>query len=1098
MRTASSCLTLILLLVGIPSGPDLAEVAGQSMDDAAARARGREATSVLLDGDALSGLKWRSIGPATMGGRIADIEVAKVPGAPDVIYLGTAIGGLFKSTNQGTTWDPVFDSVEGMIGIGHVAVAPSNPNLVWVGTGEANNRQSSSWGEGVYKSVDGGRSWSHMGLKETRHVGRIVIHPTNPDVVYVAGVGHLWGSNPERGVFKSNDGGETWERVLYVDEHTGAIDLAMDPHDPETVFAAMYQRRRRAWGFSGSGPGSGLYRTYDGGESWTELTGGLPEGDKGRIGLDIYRRDGRIIYAMVEADPRRGSAVSGPSQSVAPKGGIFRSTDRGDSWEHVNTLNPRPSYYSQIRIAPDNANRVYVMGTRLHVSDDGGKTFRDDAPVAVGFHPDHHDLWIDPDDSNHMILGGDGGVSISWDRGESWLFKDNLAIGQFYEIGVDMRDPYRVCGGLQDYGSWCLPSATRSEDGLSNHDVYKVGPGDGFYTLIDPNDHTIVFTESQGGRLNRFHLTTGERQAINPAPAEKPVKNEEGEEEGAHRWHWNSPVVMSSHDPATIYFGAQVVFRSSDRGRHWEVISADLTMGVDRDTLEMMGRRVTEETLSRHDGIASYPALTTIGESPLNADVLYTGSDDGQVHVTRDGGADWTNVTDRIPDLPPTTYVSRVVASHHAQGRVYATFDGHHNDDYRPYVYVSEDYGQRWRALARGLPEETSVNIIQEHPRNPRLLFVGHEKGVHLSIDGGATWASLNGNMPSVPVDDLIIHPRDNDLIVGTHGRGIWILDDIGPLEALTSEVLAAREHLLPVPTARLLHTYDPEVWFGNGQFLAPNPEFGAGITYYLGESSHGDVEVVISDAGGKVIRTLEGPGERGLNRVFWDLRMEPAYEPGAFLYALDPGPRGPNVLPGSYRVAVNVPRGAAVNGEESAAGLAQLTGQITVEADPLIHVSDADRQARQAAQLDLHELLKTMDAAQKVVSPLSDQIEGLKKQLAEEAGRGGEAASEEIQSRVEELAEKLSDLREDVRQVMSAVTGWQGLKGYLERWPSGPPRPDQLRQIDWLFEDATETVQELNGLLETELPSLYSELMDRNLWPGRVPHIVPPAPRRR
>ena len=387
MRTASSCLTLILLLVGIPSGPDLAEVAGQSMDDAAARARGREATSVLLDGDALSGLKWRSVGPATMGGRIADVEVAKVPGAPDVIYLGTAIGGLFKSTNQGTTWDPVFDSVEGMIGIGHVAVAPSNPNLVWVGTGEANNRQSSSWGEGVYKSVDGGRSWSHMGLKETRHVGRIVIHPTNPDVVYVAGVGHLWGSNPERGVFKSNDGGETWERVLYVDEHTGAIDLAMDPHDPETVFAAMYQRRRRAWGFSGSGPGSGLYRTYDGGESWTELTGGLPEGDKGRIGLDIYRRDGRIIYAMVEADPRRGSAVSGPSQSVAPKGGIFRSTDRGDSWEHVNTLNPRPSYYSQIRIAPDNANRVYVMGTRLHVSDDGGKTFRDDAPVAVGVPP---------------------------------------------------------------------------------------------------------------------------------------------------------------------------------------------------------------------------------------------------------------------------------------------------------------------------------------------------------------------------------------------------------------------------------------------------------------------------------------------------------------------------------------------------------------------------------------------------------------------------------------------------------------------------------------------------------------------------------------
>ena len=554
--------------------------------------------------DAIANLEYREIGPALMGGRISDLAV--VDAKPQVFYLGTASGGLWKTENHGTSWTPLFDD-QPTSSIGDVTVYQANPNLVWVGTGEPQNRQSSPWGNGVYKSTDGGNTWTHMGLDETKHIGRILIHPRDPDIVYVAAVGDLWGPNPERGVFKTMDGGETWENVLFIDDDTGAIDLAMDPADPNTVFAAMYQRRRTGWGFNGGGPGSGLYRTVDGGENWIELTDGLPEGDKGRIGIDVYRQDGNTVYALVEADPREPSAGFRFGGGDGPrKSGIFRSLDRGSTWEKMSDTNPRPMYYSQVRIDPSNPDRIYVLGTQLSISDDGGRTFRSDGSVQI--HVDHHALWIDPDDPEHLILGSDGGVSASWDGSAHWRMFDNIALGQFYAVGYDMRDPYYVCGGLQDNNPWCGPSNTRSFHGIRNQDWYETSYGDGFFVIVDPTDSTIVFSESQGGNMNRYDLTTGEKTPMRPVTGPRA----DGDTTKAYRFNWAAPLQFSPHDPATIYLGGNYLMRSRDRGMSWEEVGGvDLTREIDRETLEIMGVAGSEAQMSINDGTSTYGNLTT-------------------------------------------------------------------------------------------------------------------------------------------------------------------------------------------------------------------------------------------------------------------------------------------------------------------------------------------------------------------------------------------------------------------------------------------------------------------------------------------------------
>jgi photosystem II stability/assembly factor-like uncharacterized protein len=920
-----------------------------------------------------------------------------------------------------------------------------------------------------------------MGLKETRHIGRIVIHPTNPDIVYVAAVGHLWGPNPERGVFRTVDGGMTWEKVLSVDENTGATDLVMDPQDPQTLFAAMYQRQRKSWGMNGGGLGSGLYRTNNGGRTWTKLTNGLPAGELGRIGLDIYKRDGRIIYAVVEADAQAGFPGGGDVVTRAgQKGGIYRSIDRGESWEQMNPVNVRPMYFSQIRIDPNDPQRIYYGGTSIMTSHDGGRTFSDPGYGGQGVHPDQHALWIDPDNSNNLVLGNDGGVFLSYNRGQTWRFIENLPLGQFYEVDADMRDPYHICGGLQDNGSWCIPSATRDIKGISRRDAYLVGGGDGYYVRIDQADPTTFYVEQGGASIKRFNFATGETQEIQPVALEKPKRNERGEEIGALRGNWNAPIVMSSFDPKTIYVGMNVVFRSRDRGVTWTAISPDLTLAVNRDTLQLMGARVGRNALSRHDGVSTFSTLTALSESSLDRNVLYSGSDDGQVQVTRDGGTTWKNVTDRFIGLPRLSYVSRVVASRHVPGRVYATFDNHRSDDYRPYVYVSNDYGQTWRAITRGLPE-TSVYAIQEHPRIQNLVFLGHERGVHVSIDGGENWVSLNTNLPTVPVASLLVHARDDDLVAATFGRAFWVLNDLGPLEALASQGVAGGDRVLPGKPGRVFNFHHYDGWFWAGYFSAPNPEYGAAISYWLAEPAK-EVRIRVVDASGAVLKTLDGSAQPGINRIYWDLRSEPTQKPDPkepYNPVFRPPPVGPPVLPGTYTAVISVD------------GKRELRSQLTVKGDPLVEISNTELTARHAVIQELYAMQKSGVAAQDAVRPLSAQLGALKTQLAAKNLEGGSAAPDDLRARLTAVADSVDGVDRAIgRDIGSANRLVEAISGY-----TGQATQGQARQIAWAHESLNANITRLNGLLQKSIPDLYSALQARNVWPSTVRAIpLPPG----
>ncbi|HEX9887032.1 MAG TPA: hypothetical protein VGA70_11120, partial [Longimicrobiales bacterium] len=940
---------------------------------------------------ALSRLEFRELGPAIMGGRVSDLDV--VEANPAVWYVGFASGGVWKTESHGMSWTPLFDR-QPCASIGAVTIHQPNPNVVWVGTGEPQNRQSSPYGCGVFRSNDGGRTWEARGLEATRHISRIAIHPHDPDVVYVAAVGHLWGPNPDRGVYRTLDGGATWERVLYLDDDTGAIDLVMDPADSRTLFAAMYQRRRTSFGFSGSGSGSGLYRTTDGGDTWTELTDGLPEGDKGRIGIDVYRRDGNLVYALVEGTGQEDR-------------GLYRSDDRGESWRRVSDNNPRPMYFSLVRIDPGNPERIYLGGVSLQVSDDGGGSWWE-RDGAEGIHVDHHALWVDPSNSNHVVLGNDGGVASTWDAAESWRHHNNLAVGQFYEIGVDMRDPYRVCGGLQDNSSWCGPSNSLTDYGIPNGSWIDVSGGDGFYNQVDPSDWRIVYTESQGGNISRVDVSTGEAQRIRPEA--RPTADDE---DRAYDFNWNAPIVVSRHDPGTIYIGANHLMRSRDRGVTWEEASPDLTRDIDRDTLEIFGRALSEPHVSRNDGVSRYGTITTVDESPLDPGIVWVGTDDGNLQVTRDGGSTWANVVDAVPGLPARTHVSRVDASAHAPGRVYAAFDGHQNDDYRPWVFVSEDFGGSWRRITAGLPDE-SVNVVREHPGTEGLLFVGNERGLYVSIDRGGSWTRLHGaNLPTVPVDDLVLHPRDNDLLIGTHGRSIWILQDVTPLERLArAEALASAAHLFPVRRATQWARAGGWPFWGD-QFFAEDPEDGALIRYWLADeppeagvvtngaadepgTGHGEPSVTILDASGRVVRHLDGPTEAGINAVIWDMRHDPPYEPEPGGAAPGQGgggfgggpPPGPLVLPGTYTVRLEA---GGVSMEES----------VEVRIDPRVEVNPTALRARYDAAMGAHALAAPLRDAQARVRALTEQLGDVDDLLSE-----SEAATDEVRARAEGLSD--------------------------------------------------------------------------------------------
>lgn len=899
---------------------------------------------------------WRSIGPASMGGRIDDI--AAVEQNPYIIYVAFATNGVWKSTNNGTTFQPIFDTY-GTHSVGDIAIAPSDPNIVWVGTGEANNRQSSSFGDGIYKSIDAGKTFNKMGLADSQAIARIVIDPKDPNIVYVAVLGHLFGPNKERGVFKTLDGGKSWTNVKFIDEDTGFTDLAMDASDNKVLYASSYQRRRTSFGFNGGGPGSGIWKTIDAGKTWKKLEGGgLPEGLLGRIGIDVSRSNPNIIYAQMEVGASIGTggeeqvfggqaaASPSPSPSASPspspdasptptpldpkKPGVWRSDDKGRTWRIVSNENNRPMYYSQIRVDPRNPETVYVGGLNFSKSTDGGKTFKSlQAGIA---HSDNHAIWINPANGEHLMLGNDGGLNVTYDQGATWEFVNTIPAAQFYAIGVDMRKPYYVYGGLQDNGSWGGPSQTRNQQaGITNADWYRVGGGDGFYTQVDPTDYNIVYAESQGGAMQRLDLHTGRSVSIRPrgvpqrrgggpgrqggpTPAASPSPGASPSPDAAaqlaafataqgfggfgganlqsnvvptppatevYRFYWNTPIHLSPHNPRVVYVGGNRLFRSLDRGDTWTA-SPDLTRQVDRNTLPIMGVPGKDPMASKHDGYTGYGYIVTVAESPKVPGILWVGTDDGNIQVSRDGGATWTNVAKNVPGIGDTYHFARVEPSHFDPGTCYLAVDGHRLDDLKPYLFVTKDYGVTWTSLVNNLPKWGTVNVIREDARNKDLLFVGTEYGLYVSLNGGREWKPMMSGMPTIRVDDILVHPRDNDLIVGTHGRGIFIIDDISSLQQMTEKVTNAEVHLFDVRPGTIWQN-DARLgryWGGAKLFRGANPTPGTAITYYLKSPASGDVKLTIADYTGRVVRNIVGTNEAGLNRLQWNLRSDPPPRP--------------------------------------------------------------------------------------------------------------------------------------------------------------------------------------------------------------------------
>jgi len=1054
----------------------------------------------------MANLKFRDIGPATMGGRVDDIEV--VPSDSRIIYAAFAGGGILKSVNGGTTWETLFDK-EMVPSVGDIAISPSNPSIIWAGSGEANNRQSSSWGNGIYKSLDAGKTWKNMGLAETHHIARIVVNPTNPDIVYVAATGKLWAASPERGVYKTTDGGKTWNLVLKVNDDTGASDLAIDPESPNILYATTYQRRRTVFGFNGSGEGSALYKSNDGGDSWKKITKGMPydtEGvtkpypdnllQTGRSAIAVYPKDPNIVYALVEH----------------ANGGVYRSDDKGETWTRQSDMkgNPRPMYFSQIRVDPNNDQRLWVAGVTMQYSEDGGKTWTGN--FAGSPHSDIHGIWIDPKDSSHLVIGGDGGINITYDRGKNWDFANTVPMGQFYEIGADNSMPYKICGGLQDNNAWCGPSMSFNPRGITNDDWYTIGGGDGFYAQPDPNDPNTVYTESQDGNLLRRNVVTGESKGIRPP-------EEEGEKD--YRFQWNSPIVISAFDSKTIYYGGNFLFKSTDRGDDWTKISPDLTTGVDRNKLEIMGKVPDKNTRSRHDGVENFPAITTISESPLNANIIWAGTDDGNLQVTRDG-KNWKNVVSKVPGLPKGTYVTRVVASRSGDGTAYATFDGHRMGDFKVYVYMTTDFGESWRSISSNLPENTgTVHVIREHPRNPNLLFVGTEFGIFASYDRGAKWTQMKQNFPTVPVDDILIHPRDNDLIVATHGRSIWIMDDITSLEKMNDSVMNSDVFLFDPRNAVMWRSWNNKPLTSDKAYYGENPPRGAIIDFYLREPLEGkeSVHLTIQDASGQTAFSINctapsptptsapagrgggffGGGtttchaKQGINRFVWDLRSRPAGpQSGAPAndFASFMARRGLGVEPGEFTVKIKY-------------GDTEMSKSLTVVEDPRVMFSAADRAKKRAAIVKLQPLVAQATTAQTTIVGLrtnvNNEIESWKKPGAPKVPDNVKKAAEDLLKKIDgiyinwgtppsmvstiseagpPLFELPTPLSQRVTRLMFGIEG-----------ASTAPTAWEMAQIDILSAKIPPAAADVSNLVTVDLAALNTMMQE-----AKIPYIQPPT----
>jgi photosystem II stability/assembly factor-like uncharacterized protein len=970
--------------------------------------RAGQAPASLAAAGAFDGLHFRPIGPASMSGRIADLAVYEAN--PSIYYVGTAHGGVWKTTNAGTTFEAQFQNVS-LMSIGDVTVSQSNPDLVWVGTGESNNRQSTGWGDGVYKSTDGGKTYVHMGLRTSRFINRIVIDPRNNDVVFVAATGSLWGPGGERGVFKTVDGGKTWKQVLKVDDDTGANELVMHPTNSQILYATMYQRRRTACCMNGGGPGSGLWKSVDGGETWTQLKGnGFPDGPLGRIAVDLSRRRPDIMYALVEGPPPAGArgGRGGPAEPdeapPPPPGrsnfattvtnsatGLYRSDDAGASWKKVNDENPRPMYFSQVRVDPNDPDVVIYAGVKLHISTDGGKRVNTNATTSI--HDDVHAIWIDPADSNHVLIGNDGGLAVSWDQTKTWNFVHNLPVGLFYHVSVDNATPFNICGGMQDNYSWCGPSAVRGAAGIAGFHWYTVQGGDGFVAIQDPTDFRVAYSESQDGNMVRLDRVTGESMSIRPqAPSgEAPL-----------RWNWDTPLVMSPHNPSIIYAAGNKLYRSSNRGLTWESLGTDLTTNANRDDVVTMGVKGSDISISKNDGIQAWPTIISFAESPKRAGLLYVGTDDGNVQVSREGGRAWTNVTANIPNLPKGIWVSEVVPSRFDEPTVYATFDGHRQNDFESYIYVSHDYGQSWQPATGNLKGE-AVKTLTEDPKNADVLYIGTETGLFVSIDRAKSWMRVKANLPMVRIDEITIHPRDNAMVLATHGRALWVLDHLEPIqEYAAAQAASADVRMFSTPPyamyRRPARDRNYEFW-GDQTFYGENPPPAAVISW-LNKKPVGDLKLRVVDGAGREVREISGPvlaasKKAGIQTACWDLRVQPNPAPPP-----PPGrggtPETPTEISSAYGAGCPVPQtggggfgqGGATNGPFVPAGTYKVeliadgkvadSKPLRVTDDPDVVLTSVERKRQYEMAMEMHALQPRVIDASAAHASLTRQLNEL------------------------------------------------------------------------------------------------------------------------
>jgi len=1031
----------------------------------------------LAESNLFDGLKFRSIGPALTSGRIADIAVSSID--INTWYVAVASGGVWKTTNGGTTWNSIFDG-EGSYSIGCVTIDPSNPHTIWIGTGENNNQRSVAYGDGVYRSKDGGKSWEHMGLKESEHIGNILVHPENSNVVYVAAYGPLWSSGGDRGVFKSTDGGETWERILFISENTGINEVHMDPRNPDILYAAAHQRRRHVYTYISGGPESALYKSINGGNEWERIMEGMPKVDIGRIGMDISPVDPDYVYAIVEA--------------ADDKGGFFRSIDRGQSWEKMSDYTTSGNYYQEIFCDPKDLETVYAMDTWFHYTVDGGKTFK-----MVGEsdkHVDNHALWINPENPNHLIVGCDGGIYVTLDHAVSWNYIANLPVTQFYKVSVDDDFPfYNVYGGTQDNFSMGGPSRTLNVAGIVNSDWYITNGGDGFESVVDPENPAIVYAQSQYGWLVRYDKMSGEMLDIKPM-------EREGEE--AYRWNWDAPLLISPHKSTRLYFAANKVFRSEDRGNTWDVISEDLTRQIDRNQLPVMGTIWSVDAVDKNKATSIYGNIVSLDESPVKEGLLYAGTDDGLIQVTENGGEAWREIS-TYPGIPDNTYVNYLLASQHNENTVYAVFNNHKNGDFHPYILKSTDKGMSWQSITGDLPERGSVYAIAEDHETQNLLFAGTEFGLFFTYNGGNSWIQLKSGLPVIAIRDIAIQKRENDLVLASFGRGFYILDDYSPLRTFNEDLLRQEAHLFPVKESWMFLESRPlglrgKSFQGASFFTAENPPCGATFTYYLKEDIKTKKEIrqekekeqlekgeniayptfqemrmeddeidptlifTIRDSDGNMIRKIEKEPDKGIQRITWDFHY-PTTTPTRLAEPSFDNPfsehdKGPLAMPGTYTVSMTLLREGVVT---------ELVSPVPFSTRFINHTTlpASDKNALLVFQQQVAEMLRIVEGTNQTVNELKDKM----KYIHTAVNNARELPSE--------IGSKVAKLDQRLKEIDRKLNGDYSLQ--KREFPVPPSISSRINTIvNGLWRStsaATETQKKSMEIIEKEFELVYLDI---------------------